>query len=205
MSASSMKMVFAFGMSRPLSMIVVATRMSASLRTNADHRLFEFVRVHLAVPDDDLRLGHDHLHLVGDLVDVVDAVVDEVHLPAAVHLAQDRVADELVVPADDARLDRLAVRRRRFEVARSRGCPAATACSVRGIGVAVIVSTSTVARSCFSRSLCSTPNRCSSSMTTRPRSLNFTSFESSRCVPTMTSTSPAATLLQRLLLLRRRS
>ena len=37
-------------------------------------------------------------------------------------------------------------------------------CSVRGIGVAVIVSTSTVARSALSRSFTSTPNRCSSSM-----------------------------------------
>lgn len=34
MSASSMKIVFAFGMSRPLSMMVVDTRMSASFRTN---------------------------------------------------------------------------------------------------------------------------------------------------------------------------
>ena len=42
-------------------------------------------------------------------------------------------------------------------------------CSVRGIGVAVIVSTSTVGRSAFSRSFTSTPNRCSSSMITRPR------------------------------------
>ena len=47
--------------------------------------------------------------------------------------------------------------------------PTSDMCSVRGIGVAESVSTSTVARSVFSRSFTSTPNRCSSSMITRPR------------------------------------
>ena len=65
--------------------------------------------------------------------------------------------------------------------------------SVRGIGVALSVSTSTRLRICLMRSLCATPKRCSSSTTSRPRSLNVTSFDSSRCVPTMTSTLPAAT------------
>ena len=65
-------------------------------------------------------------------------------------------------------------------------------CSVRGIGVAERVSTSTVERSDLSHSLSSTPNRCSSSMTTRPRSLNVTSFWTSRCVPIRMSTAPAA-------------
>ena len=64
--------------------------------------------------------------------------------------------------------------------------------SVRGIGVAVSVSTSTSLRSCFSRSLCATPKRCSSSTITRPRLRNATSFESSRWVPMTTSSLPAA-------------
>ena len=64
--------------------------------------------------------------------------------------------------------------------------------SVRGIGVAVIVSTSTFLRICLMRSLCATPKRCSSSTTSRPRSLNCTSFDSRRCVPTMMSRRPAA-------------
>ena len=64
--------------------------------------------------------------------------------------------------------------------------------SVRGIGVAVIVSTSTRLRICLIRSLCATPKRCSSSTTSRPRSRNCTSFDSRRCVPTMISTLPAA-------------
>jgi len=47
---------------------------------------------------------------------------------------------------------------------------------VRGIGVAVSVSTSTVSRNRLRRSLCSTPNRCSSSMITSPRFRKRTSL-----------------------------
>ncbi|OPZ01771.1 MAG: hypothetical protein BWZ09_02649 [Alphaproteobacteria bacterium ADurb.BinA305] len=64
--------------------------------------------------------------------------------------------------------------------------------NVLGIGVAVIVSTSTLRRICLMRSLWATPKRCSSSTTSRPRSLKATSFESRRWVPTMMSTLPAA-------------
>ena len=76
--------------------------------------------------------------------------------------------------------------------------PSSDMCSVRGIGVALMVTTSTFFLICFSRSLCFTPKRCSSSTITRPRSLNTTSFESSRCVPIAISTLPAAEILQRL-------
>ena len=65
-------------------------------------------------------------------------------------------------------------------------------CSVRGMGVAVRTNTSANARSSRSRCLCSTPNRCSSSMMTRPKSEKATSLESNRWVPTKTSTSPLA-------------
>ena len=71
--------------------------------------------------------------------------------------------------------------------------PTSDMLSVRGIGVAVIVSTSTRLRICLMRSLCATPNRCSSSTTSSPRSLNSTSLDSSRWVPTMMSTFPDAT------------
>ena len=59
---------------------------------------------------------------------------------------------------------------------------------VRGIGVALIDSTSTLVRSRFICSLCSTPNRCSSSTTIRPRSLSRMSGLSSRWVPITMST-----------------
>ena len=79
--------------------------------------------------------------------------------------------------------------------------PSSDRCSVRGIGVAVSVSTSTVCRSRLSRSLCSTPKRCSSSMITRPRSLKCTSALTSRCVPMMMSTPPCGQPLEDALLL----
>ena len=74
---------------------------------------------------------------------------------------------------------------------RSRSPPSAML-SVRGIGVAVSVRTSTSARSDFSRSLSRTPKRCSSSMISSPRSLKRTPGCSRRCVPTTMSTLPAA-------------
>jgi hypothetical protein len=63
--------------------------------------------------------------------------------------------------------------------------------SVRGMGVAVSVSTSTSARSAFIASLWRTPKRCSSSMMSRPRFLNCVFSLSSLCVPTTMSTVPS--------------
>ena len=65
-------------------------------------------------------------------------------------------------------------------------------CSVRGIGVADIASTSTSSRSWRRSSFWATPKRCSSSSTTRPRFWGTTSRESTRWVPTRTSTLPSA-------------
>ena len=120
------------------------------------------------------------------------AVVDEVDLPAAVQFAQDRVADQLVVPA---RRPCVSTARRssggvsRFEMSRT---PTSDMCSVRGIGVAESASAHRPScRSAFSRSFTSTPNRCSSSMMTSPRLWNSTSFDASRCVPMTMSTLPA--------------
>ncbi len=62
---------------------------------------------------------------------------------------------------------------------------------VRGIGVADMASTSTDVRSRFIASLCSTPNRCSSSTITRPRSFSLMSGFSSRWVPITMSTDPS--------------
>ena len=65
--------------------------------------------------------------------------------------------------------------------------------SVRGMGVAVSVRTSTPVASFLIASLWLTPKRCSSSMTSRPRSLKRMSSLSSRWVPMTRSTSPEAT------------
>ena len=64
--------------------------------------------------------------------------------------------------------------------------------SVRGIGVAESVSTSTPREISFSRSLWLTPKRCSSSTIKSPRSLKCTFFCSSLCVPMIRSILPDA-------------
>ena len=64
-------------------------------------------------------------------------------------------------------------------------------CKVRGIGVAVIVKVSTFTFSCRSFSLTDTPNFCSSSMISKPRSLKRTSLPTIRWVPIKIFTSPS--------------
>ena len=70
--------------------------------------------------------------------------------------------------------------------------PARLISRVRGIGVALIVSTSTWVRRLLMCSLCSTPKRCSSSTTTSPRSFHRTPVCSNRWVPMTMSTLPSA-------------
>ena len=70
--------------------------------------------------------------------------------------------------------------------------PESDICIVRGMGVADNVSTSMYSRRFFICSLCPTPNRCSSSMITRPKSCGLTSRDSRRWVPTRISTEPEA-------------
>ena len=69
--------------------------------------------------------------------------------------------------------------------------------TVRGIGVAVMTSTCGAVPLARSASRCSTPKRCCSSMTTRPRSLNSTPSLSSAWVPTTMPASPSRCLSQR--------
>ena len=82
-----------------------------------EHGPLQRLAGHLAVGDQDAGLGDDRLDAVDDRPDVVDAVVDEVDLAVAVQLADDGVADQLRVEADDARLDGQPVAGRRLQVA----------------------------------------------------------------------------------------
>ncbi len=76
-------------------------------------------------------------------------------------------------------------------VDRSRA-PISENCRVLGIGVALIVRVSTFTLSCFSFSLTATPNFCSSSTISNPKSLNFTDLLISLCVPIRISILPAS-------------
>ena len=65
-------------------------------------------------------------------------------------------------------------------------------CNVLGMGVAVKVSVSTEALNVFNLSFVPTPNFCSSSIISNPRSLNFTSFPTNLWVPIIISVCPLA-------------
>ena len=111
-----MKMVFALGMSSPLSMIVVASSMSYFWLTKFEHHVFEFVLGHLAVGDADGRLGHDLPQACGENVNILHAIVNEENLPAAIQFPQHGVADQLGIEAVHAGFDRQTVLGRRFQV-----------------------------------------------------------------------------------------
>ena len=64
--------------------------------------------------DGDLRLRHEIAQARSDAFDIVHAVVDEVHLAAALQLAQDRVAHQAVVHLRHVGLDREPLLRRRL-------------------------------------------------------------------------------------------
>ena len=98
-------------------MMVVQTRTSISPRGEGEHDLLEGPLGHLPVSDADAGAGHEPLDRPPDAVDVLHAVVDEVDLPAAVQLAEDRRPDQAVVARDDLGVDRPAVHRRGLEAA----------------------------------------------------------------------------------------
>ena len=64
-------------------------------------------------------------------------------------------------------------------------------CNVRGMGVAVRVSVSTFVLMAFSFSLAATPNFCSSSIMSNPKSLYLISLLNNLCVPIKISTLPS--------------
>lgn len=138
----------------------------------------------------DARLGDDLPQPGRRAVDGLDAVVDVEDLALAEQFAADGRADLLLLVRADEGEDRVPLLGGVVIVDISL-IPVTAISSVRGMGVADMVSTSTLARSFFSCSLCSTPKRCSSSTMTRPRSLNFVSEENRRWVPMTTSTEPS--------------
>ena len=115
MSARSMTIVFAFGMSRPDSMIVVHTRTSASPAANVSITFSSTPSGIWPWPTTIRTPGQHRPELLGLGLDRLDPVVDVEDLAAAVELAQDRVADEAGRGLGDPRLDRQAVLGRRLD------------------------------------------------------------------------------------------
>jgi len=73
-------------------MIVVQTEDVRLVTDELDHRLFHLSVGHLSVANDDLRIGHELLNLVGHFKDVMDAVMDEIDLPLALQFTRESPA-----------------------------------------------------------------------------------------------------------------
>ena len=73
------------------------------------HDAFEPVLVELTVRDRDARFRHEPAHVVGDVRDVVHAVVHEEHLTFPQQLAPNRLRDRALVELADVGEDRLAI------------------------------------------------------------------------------------------------
>ena len=109
--------------------------------------------------DGDLHLRHQPANALGHLVEFGDARADIEHLPAAQVLAHQRLAHHHRVVGQDEGAHGEAVHRRVAMTLMSR-TPLSAICRVRGIGVAVSVSTWASALSRFRRSLWATPKCC---------------------------------------------
>ena len=96
-------------------MMVVATRQSASPRRNVEHGLLQLGLLHLAMGLGEADAGAERAEALGDLVQGLDPVVEEERLAAAVGLALDRPAHELLVVGTDVGANRPAPLGRRLD------------------------------------------------------------------------------------------
>ena len=76
------------------------------------HHVFQLPFAHLPVADDDAGIGDQLLNLIGHLDDVLHAVVNEIDLPLAIELAQDRLLHALLVVRHHFRHDAPPILRR---------------------------------------------------------------------------------------------
>ena len=108
-----MMMVFAFGISRPLSMIVVQTRTSIFPAMKSRHHAFQFVRIHLAVPDFNSGRRTKIDDPITHSLDGRYAIVQEEYLTLPFELAINRRANEsLIVSRHDCFYGQAIERRR---------------------------------------------------------------------------------------------
>ena len=106
--------------------------------------------------NDDPRLRYQPLQKAADGKDRFHTVVDEVHLPAPRHFVSNSALDHRGIERHHVGLNRKTILGRCLDD-RHVPMPTSDMFSVRGIGVAVIVKTSTRFRICLMRSLCATP------------------------------------------------
>jgi len=155
------------------------------------HYVLKLGGIHLSMGGFRQCFRNDRAYELLDLGQALDPVVEIKHLAAPLQLAPDGARDDFGVELFHVGLYRLAGRGGVWRMDISR-IFSIDMWSVRGIGVAVRVRQSMPAFISLSLSLSFTPKRCSSSMTSRPKSLKATSFCRIRCVPTTISMLPAS-------------
>ena len=153
-SARSMKIVFAFGMSSPDSMIVVhsSTSNSRAEEVRASPSRARALASGRA-PTSIRASGTSARSRCADAIDRLDPVVDEEHLAAAVAARAGSPRGSRGRRSGSRRCGSPGGRAAASRSPTDRGCRVSDSSSVRGIGVAVSVSTSTSLRSCLMRSL----------------------------------------------------
>ena len=198
MSARSTIRVLAFGMSRPDSTIVVQTRTSNSFSQKPTMTRSSASSFICPWPTATRASGTSSRSRARRPLDRLDPVVQEEDLArrAAARGGSPRPsACSSYAPTKVSTGCRSSGGVRIVDISRM---PVSDISSVRGIGVADIVSTSTDGRSCFRYSLCSTPKRCSSSTIDQAEVLEpgGRSAAAGACRSTM-STAPSASPVER--------
>jgi hypothetical protein len=187
-----MTMVLAVGTSMPVSMMVehssrlkrCATK-SRITRSSSRSGIWPWATAMRAS-------GSSFFELLAPVLDGLDLVVQEVDLPAALQLAQHRLADHAVALVAHEGLDGQAALRRGGDHAQVAQALQRHA-QVRGMGVAVSVSTSTSARSAFICLLVAHAEAVLLVDDQQAQVLELGGFSlSSLCVPTTMSTLPSA-------------
>ena len=107
--------VLALGMSSPFSMIVVQTSTLISPEAKSSITCSSWSSAIWPWPTANFASGTSCRSRSRQRLDALDAVVDEEDLPAAIDLAQDRLADQIVVELADVGADRQALLRRRLD------------------------------------------------------------------------------------------
>ena len=80
----------------------------------ADHGVFQFIAVHLAVSHNDARFGYKLQQFCFNRLDVVHPVMNKENLSIAVHFTQNRLPDKFFVEPGDTGFYWLPVRWRCF-------------------------------------------------------------------------------------------
>ena len=78
---------------------------------------FQLFGFHLSVSDSHTHAGYFAAYKRLDLINVLDAVIDDERLSVAAHLELDRLTDDVRMKTFDLRLNRVTVRRRRCDIA----------------------------------------------------------------------------------------